>query len=338
MTRQSFLLRAPLVAGILFVIVGAVTLEAQGPRVSVPKGWVAPRTPWGDPDIQGNLTNIYEVGTPMERPAQFEGRRLEDISGEELAKVRRAQQARSVDQRLNAPGVQGGTPEIWLDAYQHEKGSAAWFVVDPPDGKIPPLTATAQARPRGRAGGIDRGPSGSIEEKSLYDRCISRGMPESMMPTLYGNSYQIVQAPEYVAIRYEMIHETRIIPLDGRPHFGKEVRLWMGDARGHWEGDTLVVETTNFRPDMTPRGANPDTLKVIERFKRVAPDKIHWSVTFDDPQTWTRPWTYLVPLTIDDSQPIVEYACHEGNYAMWNALRGDRTQEFEKARAQSPGR
>jgi hypothetical protein len=135
-----------------------------------------------------------------------------------------------------------------------------------------------------------------------------------------------------------MIHETRIIPLDGRPHLNTDLHLWMGDGRGRWEGDTLVVETTNFRPDLTPRGANPKTLKLIERFTRVAPDKIHWYVTFDDPETWTRPWTYMVPLTIDDDQAIVEYACHEANYAMWNILRGQRTEENARGSAPTAGR
>jgi len=342
MTKQAFVSRAALVLTVLIVVLPSVSIEGQAPsvRVATPPGWTPPKTPWGDPDIQGNLTNLYEVGTPLERPAQFEGRRIEDITGEELLAIRRAAQARATDNRLNADGVQGGTPEIWLDAYKHERGSMPWFVVDPPEGRIPPLVPAAQARGRGGRGGGGGGgrPSGSIEDRSLYDRCISRGLPDSMMPTLYGNSYQIVQSPGYVAIRYEMIHETRIIPLDGRPHLNKELGLWMGDARGRWEGDTLVVETTNFRPDMTPRGANPATLKLIERFRRVAPDKIHWYVTFDDPQTWTRPWTYMVPLTIDDEQPIVEYACHEANYAMWNIIRGQRTEEHARGGAPTTGR
>ena len=330
MTKQAFALTAALAFATLVVAIAPFPVHGQA-------GWKAPRTPWGDPDIQGNLTNLYEVGTPLEQPAQFAGRRLEDIKGEELVAIRKAVQARAVGGRLDADGVQGGTPEIWLDAYQHEKGSMAWLVVDPPEGKIPPLTAAAQARGRGGRGNAAaaRGPAGSIEDRSLYDRCISRGLPDSMMPTLYGNSYQIVQTPGYVAIRYEMIHETRIIPLDGRPHLNTDLRLWMGDSRARWEGDSLVVETTNFRPDMTPRGANPDTLKLIERFTRVAPDKINWSVTFNDPETWTRPWTYMVPLTIDDTQAIVEYACHEANYAMWNIIRGQRTEE-QAARGAAP--
>jgi hypothetical protein len=302
--------------------------------------WTPPKTPWGDPDLQGNLTNIYEVNTPFERPDEFQGRKLEEVKGEELVTIRRRQQEEAEKRRLSAPGVQGGTPEIWLNAFDHTKGSMAWFVTDPPDGKIPPQTPQAQARAAARAAvrsAIGNDPADSIEDRSLYDQCISRGLPGSMMPAPYGNSYQIVQAPGYVAIRYEMVHETRIIPLDGRPHLDPNVRQWMGDARGRWEGNTLVVETRNFREELTPRGANPKTLKMTERFTRVAPDKIYWSTTYDDPETWTRPWTQTIPLTIDDSQAIVEYACHEGNYSMWNTLTGHRTEEHAAA-AQKSGR
>ena len=132
---------------------------------------------------------------------------------------------------------------------------------------------------------------------SLTDRCITRGYPGSMLPAIYGDSYQIVQAPGYVAIRYEMVHETRIIPLDGRPHVSKSVRLDMGDARGHWVGNSLVVETTNFRDRSVYRNANPNALKITERFTRTAPTTIEWTVTINDPTTWVRPWTFSLPLT-----------------------------------------
>ena len=316
------------------VPIAAQATGTKASSASAKASWTPPKTPWGDPDLQGNLSNIYEVNTPLERPDEFQGRRLEDIKGEELAALRRKLQEQGEDRRLNAPGVQGGTPEIWLNAFDHTKGSMAWFVTDPPDGKIPPMTPRAQARNQARANdriALGPDPADSIEDRSLYDQCISRGLPGSMMPAPYGNSYQIIQAPGYVAIRYEMVHETRVIPLDRRPHLNPELQQWMGDGRGHWEGNTLVVETTNFRDELTPRNANPKTLRLIERFTRVAPDKIHWSMTFDDPDTWTRPWTQMVPLTIDDSQAIVEYACHEGNYSMWNTLTGHRTEEHANA-------
>jgi hypothetical protein len=151
------------------------------------------------------------------------------------------------------------------------------------------------------------------------------------MPVIYGNSYQIVQTPGYVAIRYEMVHETRVIPLDGSPHLAANIRSYMGDPRGHWEGDTLVVETTNFRDETAYRNADAATLRVIERFTRVAPDKVKWAVTLDDPTTWTKPWTFAMPLTMDDSQPVLEYSCHEGNYGLRNILSAARAEEKKAA-------
>jgi hypothetical protein len=148
-----------------------------------------------------------------------------------------------------------------------------------------------------------------------------------MMPAIYGNAYQIVQTADTIAIRYEMIHETRVIPLDGRPHASKNIRLDLGDARGHWEGDTLVVETTNFTERSAYRGASAD-LKMTERFKPLSPTAVDWSVTFDDPHTWVRPWTFTMKLTKKDrSQQVFEYACHEGNYAMPNILSAQRSAE-----------
>jgi hypothetical protein len=152
-----------------------------------------------------------------------------------------------------------------------------------------------------------------------------------MMPTLYGNSYQILQTPGYVTIRYEMVHETRVIPLDGRPHVASSVRSYMGDPRGHWEDDTLVVETTNFKDEAAYRGANAATLRQIEHFTRIARDKVKWTVTVDDPSTWTKPWTFAMPLTMDDNQPVLEYACHEGNYALRNILSAARAEEKRTA-------
>jgi hypothetical protein len=297
--------------------------------------WATPRTPWGDPDLQGDYTNKYEQGTPFERPPEFEGRRVEDIQGDELAELIKE---RGVQVILNAPfsgdplaGNFGGAPAFY-DQYEAHKGSRPWFVVDPPDGKIPPLTDAARqriaARNKQRAESRrGRGPSDSYIDHSLYDRCITRGLPGSMMPTNYGNSYTIVQAPGIVAIHYEMIHETRIIPLDGRARLSRGIRHYMGDARGWWDGDTLVVETTNFRPDNIYRDANPETFRLIERFTRTAADKVEWSVTINDPETWTRPWTFSMPLTMNPKERVMEYACHEGNRALENMLSAARAEE-----------
>ena len=292
------------------------------------KSWTPPHTAWGDPDISGNFTNLYEVGTPFERPDEFAGRQLGDVKGAELAAIRKGIEQRTRAEQL--AGEVGGTRWIWLDSFDHAKGGVAWFVVDPPDGKIPPMTPEGRGRVAARAAARQangRGPADGPEDRSLYDRCITRGLPGSMMPAIYGDSYRIVQSKDAVAIQYEMVHEARVIPLDGRPHLTKSLNLDMGDGRGHWEGDTLVVETTNFRERSVYRNANPDALKLTERFTRVAPDKVRWAVTVDDASTWTRPWTFAMPLTLNDKEPMMPYECHEGNYAMRNILSGARAEE-----------
>jgi hypothetical protein len=296
------------------------------PTATSTKPWTAPRTPWGDPDISGNVTNVFEASTPFERPDEFAGRRRDDVKGEELAAFRAQLQKRSID---NFEGPLHGPDHWWQDIYDLRKGGQAWFVIDPPDGKIPPLVAEAQRRPRqgGPAGSYGAGGWHGPEDFTLYDRCITRGLPGSMMPAIYGNSYQIVQGPGYVAIRYEMIHETRIIPLDGRPHPGENIRLDMGDARGHWDGNTLVVETANFTARSAYRNANPGTLRLTERFTRVAPDKVMWTMTVDYPKTWIMPWTFGMPLTILDSEAMMPYECHEGNIGLMNMLKIARAED-----------
>jgi hypothetical protein len=292
-------------------------------------GQNAPRTPWGDPDIQGTYTNTYENGTPLERPNEFAGRKLEDIKGDELAAVRKKIQERTVN---NFEGPIHAPNNWWQDNLDLHRGSQAWLVVDPPDGKIPPMTPEAQRRVAERAAArksSGRGPADSYTDRSLYDRCITRGLPGSMMPAIYGNQYQIVQAPGYVAILYEMIHETRVIPLDGRATINKSITQDMGDARGHWDGDTLVVTTRNFKERSVYRNANPETLTLTERFQRIAPDKVRWTVTVDDPSTWTKPWTFSLPLTAD-SNPLPLYECHEGNYGLKNILSAARAEEQQK--------
>jgi hypothetical protein len=170
------------------------------------------------------------------------------------------------------------------------------------------------------------GPFNGPEDLGFLERCITRSIPGSMIPVMYGNNYQIVQTPGYVVITYEIIHETRVIPLDGRPHVGSGVRMHMGDARGRWEGDTLVVETTNFTKAAAYRGADPATFRVVERFKRVAPDTIQWTATMEDPATWTRPWTIAMPLVLE-KQDLLPFECHEHNYGMVNILKAARAAE-----------
>ena len=291
------------------------TARATRQTKTTPKSWTPPRTPWGDPDLSGTLTNKDEQLVPFERPAEFAGRQL--ITDEELAD-REARLRTELD-----------TDNLFAGPVS--SGRATSRVVDPADGRIPPLTAEGRQRAADRAAASvqarsGRGPADSYEDFSLYTRCITRGLPGSMMPAIYGNSYQIVQGPGYVAIRYEMVAEVRVIPLDARPHLGTRIREYMGDARGHWEGTTLVVETTNFKSETAYRGGSP-AMRLVERFTRIAPDTVEWSVTVDDPSTWTRPWTFGMNLTKDEREPVFEYACHEGNYGLRNMLNTARAEE-----------
>ena len=301
------------------------------PAVKAVTAWTAPRMPWGDPDISGNFTNVYEEATPLERPDELAGVARSDVKGAELATLL----AKRRDARLESfdAGSDVHAPTFWwADSLKVEKGGQAWFITDPPDGKAPPLTPDAQKRNAARVEArrsSGRGPADSYTDRSLYDRCITRGLPGSMMPAIYGDSYRIVQGQGFVGILYEMIHEARVIPLEPqpRPHVGKSIHLDMGDGRGHWEGDTLVVETTNFHPRSAYRNANADTLRLTERLTRISPDKVRWSVTVDDPSTWTGPWTFSMPLTANESEPLLPYECHEGNYGLRNILSAARAGE-----------
>ena len=364
---------------------------AASPAAPAPR-WTPPRTPWGDPDISGNFSNKYELGTPFERPDEFKGRRIEDFTAEELRVLAQRRQELVL---LNYPhqgdpdnpaGNLGG-PNTWGDRFEISKGSRPWFLVDPADGRLPPLTPEARKRGAGGAGRAATrtavpGPEASWDvwrdqqNVSLYDRCITRGLPGSMMPASYGNSYHILQTPDHVAIRYEMVHETRVIPLARTgsapalpvsrtsstpvlpvsrtgstpvlpvsrtgstpvlqpPHAPSAIRQYMGNARARWEGDTLVVETANLRTGY--RGANPATLRLTERFTRVAPNVVEWTVTVNDPTTWTAPWTFAIPLTENDNEAIVEYACHAGNRSMALRLRAGRAAELAAADAARKG-
>ena len=327
----------PFIVALLVLIAAAITTHAQRASSAPSSSWTAPRTPWGDPDLQGNYTNKYETSTPFERPKEFEGRRMEDITAPELA----AAVTRRQEDTLARAKFFGGDPEgrignsaEFRDIYEITRGSRPWFVIDPEDGKIPPLLPEARTRIANtpRTGSFGNGPFNSHEDFSLWDRCITRGLPGSMLPGQYGNSYQIVQGPGFVAIRYEMVHDTRIIPIGNTPRVSSQIRSDMGVPRGHWDGNTLVVETTNFKARSAYRNADPDTLKLVERFTRTAPDKIDWTVTVEDPRTWSGPWTFSIPLTMNDQEAIFEYACHEGNQAIKNILSAARTAEASGTR------
>jgi hypothetical protein len=298
----------------------------KNPGAAVQKNWKPARTPWGDPDIAGVYSNSDESGIPFERPAEFEGRRIEDVTPDELAKIRQQRRDDTIERAVRLS--EEPNPQLFWWETLNAQNSRPWLVQDPPDGKIPPVTAEGQQRAQARAEArrnLGHGPADSYEDRSLYDQCISRGLPGSMMPAIYGSSYQIHQGPGFVAIRYEMIHETRVIPLNGGSHVGKTIRSYMGDPRGHWEGNTLVVETTNFKEQTAYRGSDGATLKLTERFTPVVPDTVEWSVTADDPHTWGRPWTFAMHLAKkDQSQQPFEYACHEGNYGLHNILSAAR--------------
>ena len=316
-------------------VAGQTQPAATAPASGGARNWNPPRTAWGDPDLTGIYSNSDESGIPFERPARFEGRLLGDITAKELEQLRVERR-----QATAANSVAEDRPvdrEVFWENL-NAVNSRAWMVVDPPDGKIPPTTKQAQQRAAERAEArkrSGRGPADAAADRSLYDRCITRGLPGSMMPAIYGSSYEIVQGPDSVAIIYEMVHETRVIPLDGRPHAGGAIRSYMGDPRGRWDGNTLVVETRHFKEQTAYRNANGDTLRLIERFTP-GPNGLEWSVTVDDPETWTRPWTFAMLLTKKDaSQRPFEYACHEGNYGLRNILSAARAEEAAAAAARS---
>ena len=296
--------------------------------------WTPPRTPWGHPDLQGTYTNKDETNTPLERPDQFQGRSVQDFTETDLAALAKQRQEQAAKIAGGIGGAETGAgPTHW---YEHLQGSGSrpWLIVDPPDGKLPAMTPQALTREAAVAqlnnARDGEGRADTWLDRSMYDRCITRGLPGSMMPAIYGNAYEIVQTPDYVAIRYEMIHETRLIPLDGRPLVGQGIREYLGDARGHWEGNTLVVETTNFT-NRTHWGYNDrynsEKYTLTERFTPTAPNRVQWQVTMSDPDVWTKPITFTMPLTRNDSEPIFEYACHEGNLGLEHILSAARAEE-----------
>jgi hypothetical protein len=318
-------------------------LKAKDARPAVaPRNWKPGRTAWGDPDLSGVYSNSEESGIPFEKPAAFGDRRLEDITPAELAKLNQSHQEQTIDRAASATEDPNGHPQLFWWENLNPENSRAWLVSDPPDGHIPAMTAdgrrrAAEVAARRRGNGFDTGPFDGPEDLSLYDRCITRGLPGSMMPSIYGSSYQIIQGPGYVGIIYEMVHETRIIPLDVHPHVDRHIQTYMGDPRGHWEGNTLVVETTNFKDDGAYRGASGGTLRLVERFKPVGPAAVDWSTTVDDPATWTRPWTFGMNLTKkDESKRPFEYACNEGNYGLRNILSAARAADVAAAQAAKP--
>jgi hypothetical protein len=281
-------------------------------------GWVAARTPDGRPDLQGVWD--FRTATPLERPPEFAGREFltdEDIAAVEQRAAERLRVQRPDDLLLN-------TAPWWLDFGTHVVGARrSSLIIDPPDGRVPSMTAAGMRRQADllTARTAVEGPEGLTP----WDRCITRGLPEVMLPTAYNNNLRIIQTPGYVVIVTEMIHEARIVPTDGRGHLPHALRGWNGDSRGHWEGDRLVVETTNFSDKANFRGAG-ENLRLTERFTRRNATSIDYEFTVEDSMTWSAPWTVAFPL-VKTEELIYEYACHEANYSLENMLRIVRAEE-----------
>ena len=284
-----------------------------------------PRTAWGAPDLQGVWD--FRTITPLERPDELAGKEVL-AAGEAAQFQAKTLERRNTDRRHGdaARDVRGAYNDFWLDygdSLTEDKRTS--LLVDPPDGKIPELTPGGKARAAARREALDRPPHGP-EDRGSFERCIlgfNAGTP--MNPSGYNNNVQIFQTPDHVALLIEMVHDVRVVPLDARPPLPGRMRQWKGDSRGHWEGDALVVETRNYRNETSFRGAGPN-MRLVERFTRLSPERLLYEYTITDPESFTKPWSVAVPMKKND-QPIYEYACHEGNYAMETMLAGARAQE-----------
>ena len=292
-------------------------------RSSGRAAYLPPKTSWGDPDLQGLWTSDDMRGVPRERPEAFGSRAF--LTDEEF--LERVDQDGQTERR-QLRGPYGARNDLRTRTFRQTS-----LVMDPPDGRIPALTpdATARGTPRDR-GSFGQGPFDGPEDFSLFDRCITRGVVGSVLPVIYGNGNQIVQTPGAVAISYEMVHDTRIVPLDGRPHLGGGLRQYLGDARGRWEGNTLVIETRNFtdRTSISENGnglRHSDALRLVERITRTDRDVLDYRVTIDDPKTYVRPWTMVLSLTAPRGFEILPYECHEGNHGLRNILSAERAED-----------
>jgi hypothetical protein len=319
MTRAVIARRAILTAVIVLAAGMAVLGQANEGGT---RGWTPPRTPDGQPDIQGMWNNIDSFFTPYERPAELQGK--EHLPQAELKTVL-DQLAKKRADASDAAGGTGAGPVHWYEYKEGHVELTTSLVVEPRDGRVPAMTPSA----REKVAAIRARANESHEYMETGDRCISRGILGDMLPTNYNNGKQILQPPGYVVILSEMIHDARIIPVDGRPHLGPKIGQWLGDPRGRWEGNTLVVESTNFAGKAPVRRINLQTenLRMIERFTAVDPNTLRYEVRIEDPTVYTAPWTIAFPYKRDNEYRIFEYACHEGNYAVPHTLSGARAQE-----------
>ena len=286
------------------------------------KPYMAPKTPWGDPDLQGVWSSDDTQGIPMQRPQNISGLYQSD----EQWAARQKQTQQGIQNALNAIGTFRGD-------YARRSFRQTSLIVDPADGRQPAITPAAEQRRASRdRGTFGDGPFNTPEDFTLYDRCITRGIVGSVLRVVYGNGNRIVQAPGMVAISYEMIHDTRILYTDGRPHVNQAIRQYLGDSRARWVGDELVVETRNLT-DKTSIGLNgtglrhSDQMVITERFKRVADDVIQYQITINDPVTYASPWTISLPLTPLEGNVLLPYECHEGNLALMQSLSAERAED-----------
>jgi hypothetical protein len=307
-------------------VLGAQTKPAS-------KTYAPPKTPWGEPDLRGTYTSDNSIGVPFERPQQFGTRTTlteEEFNAKESANA--VQVAKDNNERpeskFEEDEAANNAPRHWL-----ERGTklsrATSLVIDPSNGRLPPLTPEGQRRQAQNRLRFFRQDE-AAEFHSYYDRCITRGVVGSILPAIYGNGTNIQQGPGYVVIRNEMIHEDRVIPIDSKaPRLGKNIHLYMGDSRGHWDGNTLVVDSTNFTDRIGVGGGTVPSanLHLIERFTRTAPDSIHYEFTVDDPATFTAQWTAALEVHTKPGYQIYEYACHEGNYGLRNMLSASRADD-----------
>jgi len=309
------------------VLAIALSLSCWAQTPAKPKSWIAPRTPDGHPDLQGIWSNA--TVTPLERPAELAGKAvLTDHEAAEFATS--AVNRNNVDKRPPA-GSEADVALAYND-FWYDRGTKAIktrrtsLIIDPPDGRVPAMTPAAQKRLAARAEQRRLHPADGPEDRGLSERCLNwptAGPP--MIPSFYNNNYQIIQTPDAVVIFNEMIHDVRIVPMDGRPHISSGIRHWLGDSRGHWEGDTLVIDTTNFTDKTAFRGSG-ENMHLAERFTRIDADTLLYEFTVNDPETFTKPWTAQIPSVRSDGA-IYEYACHEGNYAMTGMLSSARAEE-----------
>ena len=306
----------------------AIPAETTAAKVKDPN-WKAPRTPWGHPDLEGTWSSDDMRGVPTTRPAAMADR--ESLTPEEFARRAGGDEA-SRDRAVNQETILRNEFGVRTFGYTS-------VVVEPANGQLPSITPAAAARRKAEAGVGTFGtrPLNTFADFSLYDRCITRGIG-GINPVLYGNGLLIAQTPTEVVISYEMIHDTRIIPLDGRPRtVGPTMQLWMGDSRGRWEGDTLLVESTNFTDRTSISGLHSDKLKLTERFTRIDPDMLDYRITVEDPETWTAPFTLRYTITQQPGYRLYEYSCHEGNTAVSQGLSSERAVDKMEADLRAKG-